>query len=539
MQVSNFTIKHKIISILLFALLMWMAWPAGGFAPILFIAWLPLLWLEKNVLEQKRAGVKVRLFRLTYLAFILFNLATTWWIYFASGGGMVGAVLANSLLMAGVFGLFHWVHKRLGDFFGYAMLLVGWVAFEHLHMDWDLSWPWLNMGNGFAAWADMVQWYEYTGTQGGTMWILLVNILLFQLISKTAFRTKKNIALTSCIIILPILISFIIKKNVDDTGKSIEVVVVQPNIDPYNEKFSGMSSSEQINKILRLAESKITPKTKLVVAPETAIPDAIWMNDMPVHPSVLPFLDFSKKHPNIHFLSGLTTLQLYMDPSKKSATARQLSNDNAYYDAYNAATDFYNGTNFPMHYKSKLVPGVEKMPFPAFFRFFEEYAIDLGGTAGSLGSKKQPTILSVGDGVITAPVICYESIYGEYVGDYIRQGANLICIMTNDGWWENTPGHKQHCQYARLRAIETRKNIVRSANTGISCFINSRGELSDITKWWTDDVIRKDVYIHDGQTFYTRYGDYVGRIACLIVGLLLLINVLSYFPIGIFKQQKG
>jgi len=111
--------------------------------------------------------------------------------------------------------------------------------------------------------------------------------------------------------------------------------------------------------------------------------------------------------------------------------------------------------------------------------------------------------------------------------------------MTNDGWWENTPGHKQHCQYARLRAIETRKNIVRSANTGISCFINSRGELSDITKWWTDDVIRKDVYIHDGQTFYTRYGDYLGRIACLIVGLLLLINVLSYFPIGIFKQQKA
>ena len=112
MQVSNFTIKHKIISILLFALLMWMAWPAGGFASLLFIGWLPLLWLERNVLEQKRSGLKVRLFRWTYLAFILFNLATTWWIYFASGGGMVGAVLANSLLMAGVFNMFHWERER-------------------------------------------------------------------------------------------------------------------------------------------------------------------------------------------------------------------------------------------------------------------------------------------------------------------------------------------------------------------------------------------------------------------------------------------
>ena len=272
---------------------------------------------------------------------------------------------------------------------------------------------------------------------------------------------------------------------------------------------------------------------------ETAIPDAIWLNDMPVHPSVLPFLDFAKKHPKVHFLSGLTTLELYTDPAKRSATARQISNGEAYYDAYNAATDFYEGTNFPMHYKSKLVPGVEKMPFPAFFGFFEDYAIDLGGTAGSLGCKKHPTILPIGDGVITAPVICYESIYGEYIGDYIQQGANLICIMTNDGWWENTPGHRQHCQYARLRAIETRKNVVRSANTGISCFINSKGEISDATEWWKDDCIRKNMVIHDEQTFYTRHGDYLGRIACLIVGLLLLMNVLSYFPIGIFKPSNS
>ena len=536
MQVSNFTIKHKLLSVLLFALLMWMAWPAGGFAPLLFIAWIPLLWLEYKVVEQKRIGNNARLFWWSYFGFLLFNLATTWWIYFASGGGMAGAVLSNSLLMAAVFNLFHWVHRRLGNFFGYTMLLVGWTVFEYLHLDWDLSWPWLNIGNGFAAWADMVQWYEYTGTLGGTLWILIVNILLFLFISKAEFRTKKNSFITLSIVLLPLLISFVIKSNVDDTGKSIEAIAIQPNIDPYNEKFSGMSSAEQVKKIIRLAESKITPKTKLIVAPETAIPDAIWLADIPEHPSVLPFMDFAKKHQGVHFLCGFTALELYVNPTKKSATARQLSNEEAYYDAYNAATDFYDSTNFPMHYKSKLVPGVEKMPFPAFFGYFEDFAIDLGGTAGSLGSKKHPTILPVGEGVIAAPVICYESIYGDYVGEYVRQGANLICIMTNDGWWENTPGHKQHCQYARLRAIETRKNIIRSANTGISCFVNSKGEISDATKWWTDDIIRKEVFIHDGQTFYTRHGDYIGQIACLIVGLLMMITILSYFPIGIFKK---
>src|SRR5574343_444659 len=70
-----------------------------------------------------------------------------------------------------------------------------------------------------------------------------------------------------------------------------------------------------------------------------------------------------------------------------------------------------------------------------------------------------------------APAVCYESVYGDFMAKYIRSGAEVICIITNDGWWGNTPGHRQHLAYAKLRAIETRKQIIRSANTGISCFV--------------------------------------------------------------------
>jgi apolipoprotein N-acyltransferase len=70
-------------------------------------------------------------------------------------------------------------------------------------------------------------------------------------------------------------------------------------------------------------------------------------------------------------------------------------------------------------------------------------------------------VLNEKHGFKIAPAICYESIYGEFMSKYIRNGANLICIITNDGWWKNTPGHKQHMNYARLRAIETRTWVAR------------------------------------------------------------------------------
>ncbi len=518
----------KFIYSVLFGVLSWSAWPAGGFAPLLFVAWIPLLAIEESVFQSQRKGVPARLYGWSYLSFFLFNILTTWWIWFASPFGMLGAVLANTAIMAGVFQLFHVVRKKLDNIFGYASLLAFWLSFEYLHLDWDLTWPWLNLGNGFAAYADMVQWYEFTGTQGGSLWILVTNLLLFSLLKKGVEVLKKKWWQPALLILIPVLVSFIIKMNVQETNDPVEVVAVQPNIDPYNEKFSGMSSSEQLAKILRLANSKITSKTQLVVCPETALSDGIWLSDLYDHPQIKTIKEFIKPFPQIHFLTGINAFELYQNPSLKSATARKFKDANAYYDVYNAAVNISQDSLFSLHYKSKLVPGVEKMPFPAFFGHLDAFAIDLGGISGSLGSKERPTIFKCGK-IVAAPVICYESIYGEYVGDYVRQGANLICIMTNDGWWSDTPGYRQHCQYARLRAIEMRRDVVRSANTGISCFINQKGEVSDNTKWWFDDCIRKDLNLNNKRTFYAKYGDYSGRIAIVVSWLLLTAFVISSF----------
>lgn len=140
-----------------------------------------------------------------------------------------------------------------------------------------------------------------------------------------------------------------------------------------------------------------------------------------------------------------------------------------------------------------------------------------------------------GNPYITAPIICYESIYGEYVAGYVSKGANLLTIMTNDGWWGNTPGHKQHLHYARLRAIETRTWIARSANTGISAVIDPFGEIVATQPWDTAAVINTkmppsydpDWIAPQEKTFYVRYGDYLYRFFSLVAGILLLWNLVT------------
>src|SRR5258706_1529504 len=149
------------------------------------------------------------------------------------------------------------------------------------------------------------------------------------------------------------------------------------------------------------------------------------------------------------------------------------------------------------------------MPYPSVFGFLDKYSIDMGGMSGSLGTQDDRNVFAHGN-YKAAPVICYESIFGDFLSGYVRNGAEMIFIITNDGWWGNSPGYKQHAAYGRLRAVEFRRSIARSANTGISCFINQRGDVEQATPWWTEEVIKARLNKNDALTFYAKHGDYIG-----------------------------
>ena len=500
------------------SLLLWGAWPDTGFTVLIFIAWLPLLWVEENTKSWKR------FFGLAYLHMFVWNVATTWWIWNASPEGSLGAFFANSLIMCIPWLLFRLTRKKLGRWIGYGSLIIYWLTFEYLHHNWDLTWPWLTLGNVFASRPEWVQWYEYTGTTGGSLWVLLINILIYATKKEYSKGVRSRlyyagIIITGLLLALPIVLSR--QKENTQAASTANIVVVQPNVDPYLKFREGMEE-EQLQNLIVLSEGLINQQTTMVVWPETAIPLQTDEKSIKENPFYQPLWAFLKRHPNINLLTGIEGYQLF--DNKNSINAREIeSQPGRYYESYNSAVIF-DSASYQVYHKSKLVPGVEKLP--GFLKFMDGLFEKFGGTTGGYSPQEDRTVLAATNSKIkVAPAICYESIYSDFMTGFVRNGANLICIITNDAWWGETPGHRQHLQYARLRAIETNRWIVRSANTGISCFIDPNGNIINPQAWDTRTAIQLNVPLIETQTFFVRHGDILSRAVTIVCILLLLINI--------------
>jgi len=512
---------------------------------ILIIAFVPLLFIEDYLYETRSKNKSTIFYGYAALTIGLWNIFTTYWVYNAALVGVIAAVIVNTFVLTTTIWLAHFTKRKTNKNFGNFALLVYWIGFEYWYLNAEISWPWLNLGNGLAKDIKLIQWYEYTGTLGGTLWILLLNLIAFGILKKyLKLRSIKQILPNSLLFlknfIIPIIISIYLFNNYTEKGKEYNIAVIQPNIDPYNDKFGGMTHYEQLNIIMNMADSICDENTDYVIGPETALDNYIWINDLNKNYSIQTIKNFVKNRPRVNFVIGLDAYYQYSPGEKLSSTVRKMHNTDIYYDVYNSSIQIDTSLLLPTYHKSKLVVGVEKMPYPRLFQLLEKVILDLGGTTGSRGTQEyRGTFKHTTDETRIAPVICYESIYGEYVTEYIRNGANLIFVITNDGWWGNTTGYKQHLNYAQLRAIETRRSIARSANTGISAFINQKGEILNRTEWWVPDAIKNTLKANTEITFYVRYGDYIGRIASFFAILALLYTLVQVVISKKIFQKKN
>lgn len=536
-------------SALLTGVLLALSWPAvGGVTPLIFVAWVPLLWAEEQYARSAKGARPRNFMPYVLLALLVWNLATTWWLFCVSEPigtrlfTLIGPNVGNVLVMSVPWLLFRIARRGLGGAGARWALLVFWVAFERFHMHWDLSWPWLTLGNVFAGHTTWVQWYEITGHLGGTVWAWAANILVLQVALTPPGSVHRRItspALAAFLVIaIPWAGSYYRYFTYMEEGDSIGVVLVQPDIDPYTEKYGAVDPLVQLDHMLAQAAPLVDSATALVVMPETALQEpptmedvngrlvfrGLWENDMSNSVSLRKIRDFLRKHPGTSLISGMASARLYPPGAPHPFSARPLEGMNRAYDAYNAALMVRSDGGFEAYNKSKLVPGVELMPFEQVLGPLGGLALDLGGTTGSLGTQEERSVLWSSDKRVgTAPTICYESIYGDHVAAHVRNGANLIVVMTNDGWWGDTPGYKQHLLYGKLRAVETRRDVARCANTGISCIIDQRGDMSHETGWWVTATVRAVLNTRSDLTFYVKHGDYIGKGAYGLSVLLLLL----------------
>ena len=523
---------HPFFLSALSGLLLFAAWPLSPFTFLIFVAFVPLLWLDQRGISRKR------FFGWVYLSMLIWNVAATWWVWNASGPGAIGAFLANSLLMCLPWIGFHFVRQRMGNTIGYGSLIVFWLSFEYLHLqNWGLSWPWLTLGNVFAARISWIQWYSFTGTSGGGLWALVVNVLLFRILWDGVHGHTwkgRRILWASVILLLPLLFSLasFYLPGLADAPVSSNVVLIQPDIDPY-EKISTGSFDVQLNKLIRLSDSTIDSNTVLVVWPETALYNEHGFEEDHLKENYFlrPLWAFLRRHPRINLLTGIESFRIFN--SRHSRTAMKIPDTDKFYESYNAAVIMDSAGPEAFYHKSRLVPGAESLP--PFLHFMVPIFEKFGGTEeGYTGQDDRTPLVTTNHSYSIAAVVCYETQYGEFVSRYAYHGADVIAIITNDGWWGDTPGYRQHESYACMRAIETRRWVIRSANTGVSAIINPEGQIIESKPWAVTAAIRFPVPAETELTFYTRYGDGISKMA-----LALTILFWIWHFITIIKTRKG
>ena len=523
---------------LISALLLSISWPTYGIPFFIFFAFVPLLLMEQEISKFSKIHKKGwAVFGLTYLAFFIWNVVTTGWLYHAKNPDGNNSLLAvaipvivNSLLMSLVFQLYYWYKKVRGTYFGLVFFVAIWLSFERFHLNWEFTWPWLNLGNAFSEYPQLIQWYDTIGATGGSFWILLINVFAFYTLriwqaGRIRKDLVKNISILVAIIVLPLLIS-IYKYNSyqEKPVGEVTTLLLQPKLDPYTEKYS-KDSLQILGELLSLAEENSKTKVDFFIAPETAFPGngSLSENGFNKSTSIAIAKEFLGKHPQSIFLTGASTHKFLFDEAETEEYSTKIQ-EGVWVNSYNSALQIIPNQEVEVYHKAKLVPGVEIFPYIRYLKpILGDAMLDFGGANSSLGIDKERKVFSNRfNKAKMAPIICYESIYGEYVTDYVKNGANLLAIMTNDSWWDNTEGHKQLLSYARLRAIETRREIVRAANSGISAHINARGDILQDTFYDDRTALLVKANLLEEKSIYTKIGDLISRIAIFVLGFLII-----------------
>ena len=502
--------SRRLIAVLSSVLLLSLGWLGfSGFTSLAGLA--PLLWLSDSYGDTRRDWW--RLFGWSLLTFVLWNVATVWWIWNATPVGPIAATVVSTTLNMLAFMLYHTVSKKAPRALAYTLLVAGWITTEFWYTWGEISFPWLILGNGFSESPWAVQWYEYTGVFGGSLWVLLTNILLYETFKK---RSRKYGIATVVMAVVPVVISLCIYATYTPSERTAKIAVVQPNVDCYD-KFHSSSEWQERNMLELLNE--VPEGVDFIALPETTLPDYIYepgIEQTEIIDTIAGVL--RAKNPEAVVITGASTWLDYR-AGKQSRTARKRGNE--YYDIFNSALEITPKGEVDIYHKSRLVIGVEKMPLPWLFKMLEFLVIDLGGTVGQLGVGVEPKVFDNGDKRV-GPAICYEAVYGDFYGGFARKGAEAMAVISNDGWWGNTPGHKRLFAFCRLRAIEHRRAIARSANTGVSGFISERGDDGERLEWEERGVLTADVTLNNKTTLYTRYGDYIGRLARYVAMLCVL-----------------
>ncbi len=516
-RIKDQLIHSRYAASVLSGVLLGVSFPSYPFIRLELLAWVALVPLLLSLKTVEKAG---ELFRRVYLSMLLYCVISLWWVSLATLPGGILTLFAEAFFLTVPLLAFFAVKKMAGYRFALFSLPFLWVAWEWAYSAQDLSLGWLTFGNSQANLNLMIQYADVTGVWGISFWLLWFNICVLMVLDGNKKEVHRYIVIMMLMIMAPLIYASVIllRRDVDavSSRNKLRVTLVQPNVDPHGPSEPGGSAQlmERYYHITGRAVRENRPE--LVMWPETAILFAI------LEP---PFADE---------LKTLRTSLRQWDAALLSGFIDVLHKGNRSSSIYNASMLLESGNGAPQIYrKMHLVPFAERVPYIDYFPWLGYATFSLSGISGwERGGDAAVMKLSLsGREVVIANFICYESIFPAHVAEFVRKGARLLTLVTNDGWYYTSYGPYQHLAIGRLRCIENRRAMARCANTGLTVFIDKFGRIISEIPWWQEESLTADVPLESSLTFYTCNPDLLPKAASAITLLL--------FVVAFLKRRKG
>jgi apolipoprotein N-acyltransferase len=480
------------------------------------LAWVAIIPLFFAIEGQKPS----RAFLLAYCTGVLFFLGTLYWLIHVTLPGMIAVVLYLALYF-GLFGL-----SLSGMHSNKLRLIVApaaWVVLEWIRSHFLMGFGWVLLAHSQTGNLTIIQVADILGAYGVSFLIVLVNIAIYLTLKDLLDRKHTTLYLMIALsaVFLATAYGVIRLKNIFP-GERLKVAVIQGNI-PQDQKWDERFRKDILNKYERLTREAAGQSPDLVVWPETSVP---------------AFIEFEKDVADrISALAKNVRAPILVGAPSVASAASAASPD----VLYNSAILFDDDGKVIGHYnKLHLVPFGEYVPFKRALSFVERFA---PSPIGDFSAGKEMTVFnffiqrrSVDRALTTkltkkvkfSCLICFEDIFPELGRKAVKNGANFLVNITNDAWFKRSSAPHQHAQSSVFRAVENRVNVVRAANTGLSCFIDQKGAIAAPVEAGGKDIFVDGFSVHEivlarTRTFYTVYGDlFVYSCMGALIGIMLL-----------------
>ncbi|OFY66348.1 MAG: apolipoprotein N-acyltransferase [Bacteroidetes bacterium RBG_13_42_15] len=475
-----------------------------------FMALVPFFFfIRKKTLKEVLLG--------SYIAALIWSTGTVYWIGWATVAGAIGTLIVYPIYFVLFALLLHWTLKFWGEK-AFWMTPVIWTAIEMITASGQLAFPWNIIGYSQSYYRYPIQFASLTGVYGISIWIILINVLFYQVLKHRKGKFSRYIFSLIVLYLVPWIHGlFALPENRPEINRT--VALIQGNIDP-RKKWTPAFIDSNFVIYHDLTEQSHRFSPDLIIWPETATPCYLRYRY-----SYLQKVKDQIDSLNVPLLTG-TPDYVWIDEN--------------HFAVYNAALLLRpKSWEVELYYKQNLVPFSERVPFVDQIPFLYNLAARMDLDIGSYAPGHSTGIFSINPGTTNAfrfsTIICFESVFPYLVRKFMANGAQFLVIITNDGWFGNTAGPYQHAQMAIFRAIENRTWIARCANTGISMFIDPSGKVVSRTRLNQKSTLVHQIGLQDNRSFFNRHGEWI---IYIVYGEFLIILIMTAVKSVLSKYLK-